>query len=119
VAQKPRTQASRPRALAPIGWDAAFTDLPPIKLPDGRTLKTLADCRAYMLALPERQQAEPRWQAAAAALLQAAEHGGPFVMIARVAVSRALNSVTGVDPPPAAPKAKKQEHWRERRKKRP
>jgi hypothetical protein len=26
-----------------MGWSAAFTDLPPIKLADGRTLKTLAD----------------------------------------------------------------------------
>ena len=37
-----------------MGWSAAFTDLPPIKLADGRTLKTLADCRAYVLALPSR-----------------------------------------------------------------
>ena len=46
-------------------------------------------------------QAEPRWQAAARELLQAAEHGGPFVMIARIAVSRAVHGITGVELPPA------------------
>jgi hypothetical protein len=67
-----------------MGWSAAFTDLPPIRLADGRTLKTLADCRDYILALPPREQAEPRWQAAAAELLKAATHGGLFVIIALV-----------------------------------
>jgi hypothetical protein len=71
--------------------------LPPIALPDGRKPKTLADCRAYILALPEREQEAIHWQHATQALLKAAEHGGPFCFIARIAVSRALNSVTGVD----------------------
>ena len=42
-----------------MNWSAAFTDLPPITVADGRALKTLADCRAYVLALPVREQAEP------------------------------------------------------------
>ena len=35
-------------------WGADFDGLPQIKLPDGRNLETLADCRAYILALPEQ-----------------------------------------------------------------
>jgi hypothetical protein len=30
-----------------MNWDADFAGLPPIKLPDGRKLETLADLRAY------------------------------------------------------------------------
>ena len=29
-----------------MSWDADFAGLPPIELPDGRKLETLADCRA-------------------------------------------------------------------------
>jgi len=42
-------------------------------LPDGRTLETLADLRAYILELPAKQQQEPLWQNATAQLLKAAE----------------------------------------------
>ena len=52
-------------------WDTDFAGLPPIKLPDGRTLETLSDCRAYILALPKAEQ--PRWERAVAQLLKAAE----------------------------------------------
>jgi hypothetical protein len=99
-----------------MSWDAAFTELPPIKLPDGRMLRTLADCHSYLLALPEHEQAEPRWQAAAKALLQAAEHGGPFTPIARFTFSRA---VYGLDDavPPSPPHPTKRDRWKARRKK--
>ncbi|CAN0450304.1 unnamed protein product, partial [Phaeothamnion confervicola] len=60
-----------------MDWDADFTGLPLVKLSDGRKLETLADCRAHILALPSREQAQPRWQTAVAVLLQASEHGGP------------------------------------------
>ena len=42
-----------------MNWDADFDGLPPIKLPDGRKLETLAECAAYILELPKRQQEEP------------------------------------------------------------
>ena len=76
MARKPRTQASRPRALASIGWNADFAGLPPIELPDGRKLETLADLRGYILALPKQERL--RWNDAVAVLPKAAEHGGPF-----------------------------------------
>jgi hypothetical protein len=59
-----------------MNWDADFAGLPPVKLPDGRRLETLADCSAYILALPEHEHA--RWEGVVAELLKAAEHGGPF-----------------------------------------
>lgn len=68
---------------------------------DGRVLATLADARAYLLALPQREQAQDRLQAAATELLKAAEHGGPFLFIARVAMSRAVHGVSGVGPMPS------------------
>ena len=45
-----------------MSWDADFAGLPPIELPDGRKLETLAECAAYILELPKRQQEDPRWQ---------------------------------------------------------
>ncbi len=71
------------------GWDAEF-EVHPVPLPDGGEFVTLAQARAYILALPEAIQAEPRWLAAVDVLLKAAEHGDPFLMMARVAVYRAI-----------------------------
>ena len=56
-----------------MGWDDTVAGLPPITLPDGRKLKTLSDCRAYIPALPKRGQA--RWEGTVAQLLKAAEEG--------------------------------------------
>lgn len=44
-------------------------------------------------------------------------NSGLFLMIARIAVSRALQGTAGVDPAPPA-KVKKQHRWKERRKQR-
>jgi hypothetical protein len=44
----------------------------PIKLKDGRTIATLGQARAVMLALPERHQSRPFWQYAAELLIDAA-----------------------------------------------
>ena len=86
-----------------MDWDADFAGLPPIKLPDGRKLETLAECAAYVLELPKRQQEQDRWQQVTEQLLKAAEHGGPFRMIARISFSRALHGMSGVGPIPKAP----------------
>ena len=72
-----------------MDWDADFAGLPPIELPDGRKLETLAECAGYILALPKRQQQEARWQQVTAAV---AEGRGTR---RRVAVLRASGLLQG------------------------
>jgi len=72
-----------------MNWNAEFGGLPPVKLPGGGTLETLADCRALILTLPAKEQAATYWQAATKTLLRASQPGGPYCFIARIAVSRA------------------------------
>jgi hypothetical protein len=99
------------------GWDAPFADHPPIVLPDGRKLKTLADCRDYAGTLSARGRKAAHWQHATAALLSAAEHGGPLVTVARMAVTRALQGTVGPEPLQPA-KVNKPARSKARRKKR-
>jgi hypothetical protein len=61
-----------------------------IPLSDGVQLRTLGDAGSYIMALPPAAKATPQWQAAAEALLMAAEGRGPL-MHARIGVLRALN----------------------------
>jgi hypothetical protein len=86
-----------------MNWDVDFAGCPPIDLPDGRKLETLADCRTYILALPARVQQEACWQHATAQLLKAAELGGGWPFFARIAFARALHGASGVGPIPKAP----------------
>jgi hypothetical protein len=44
----------------------------PVRLPDGRTIKTLSDAREVILELSEKDQRRPQWQALAGLLLSAA-----------------------------------------------
>jgi hypothetical protein len=69
------------------------------------------------LALPNREQAEPRWEDVAGELLKAATHGGPFCFTARVIFARALHGIEGVEPPPE-PSETKQDRWKATRAKR-
>lgn len=78
--------------------NADFAGLPPIDLPDGQRLETLADCRAYILALAPREHA--RWERVVAELLKAAEHGDPLCFTARLIFVRTLHGVSGVGPIP-------------------
>lgn len=71
-----------------MNWDQDFAGLPPIKLPDGRELETLADLRGYILKLPERQQQEARWQHAIVELLKAAERGGGLAVLRTVGLRK-------------------------------
>ena len=83
------------KSAASINWNADFAGLPPIELPDGRKLETLADCAAYILALPKSSR-RAAWQRVTAQLLKAAEHGGGWPFLARVSFSNALHGVSGV-----------------------
>jgi hypothetical protein len=70
-----------------MAWSAKFTQ--PIKW-GASTLRTLHDARDYILKLPRTKQILPTWQAAVRALLQAAEHGGMWLELARIAMLQAL-----------------------------
>ncbi|SEE86298.1 hypothetical protein SAMN05444161_7510 [Rhizobiales bacterium GAS191] len=65
----------------------------PITLKDGRVLKSVADARAFMLALPERRQMAPYWQYAAELLLKAATRSSKEATLdAWAQLRRALNA---------------------------
>jgi hypothetical protein len=68
---------------------------------------------AYIMALPKSEQQSPEWQAAAEALLMAAEDRGPL-MHAHVGMMRALH---GAKPIPEYD-ASKVKHWERRKLKR-
>jgi hypothetical protein len=78
------------------GWHRAFDD--PITLHDGRVLKTLRDAGEFVAGLPKEKHDQPEWRLAATMLMQAAEDGAP-VMLAEIAMRRALN----VDGEPVRP----------------
>jgi hypothetical protein len=75
-----------------MAWSAEFTQ--PIRW-GASTLRTLHDARDYILKLPRTKQILPTWQAAVRALLQAAEHGGMWLELARIAMLQALLGPNG------------------------
>jgi hypothetical protein len=70
-------------------WSRPFDD--PIKLPDGRTLRTLHDAGRYVAALPKALQERVEWQTAAEMLIMAAKGQRP-VMFADMAMRQALHA---------------------------
>jgi len=54
-------------------WNARLRK--PIRVEDGRTIKTLSDARDMILALPEKDQRGQKWQRLADLLLAAANSG--------------------------------------------
>ncbi|WP_249156586.1 hypothetical protein [Bradyrhizobium sp. KB893862 SZCCT0404] len=73
--------------MAEVGWGLAFED--PIRLDDGRTLRTLRDAGEYIAALPVTVHDQPEWQVALLLVVS----GGP-VMFARIGMMRALKRGT-------------------------
>jgi hypothetical protein len=71
-------------------WSTRFR--PPIDLPDGRTITTLDDARAFILTLTEEAQQSKKWQHAIEHLLLAADPpcSGPWIDFARIGMMRAL-----------------------------
>jgi len=61
-------------------------------MPGGRRLVTLQQAADYIMKLPEDEQQQARWQIAVENLINAAETGGGFLMFARIAMMRALNT---------------------------
>jgi hypothetical protein len=91
----------------PEGWPRTFAD--PIILQDGRKLLTLRDAGELITRLPKAKHNRPEWRLAAAMLMQAAEDGAP-VMLAEIAMRRALN-VDG-KPGPPEPRRKRAKKYR-------
>ena len=75
-------------------WFKRFYD--PIVLPDGRKLLTLRDAAEYITELPKAEHEAAEWQLAMETLLLVAERDGPE-MLARIAVTKALNSKPGAE----------------------
>ena len=89
------------------GWSRQFDD--PIPASDGGELRTLRDAGVYILALPPAEAEREHWQVAMEVLIFAAEKGG-IVMMARIAMLRALDHG---DPDPApAPHRKRAMRYR-------
>jgi hypothetical protein len=74
-------------------WSRPFDK--PIQLPQGKKLVTLKDAAAYILKLPKSEQQSPEWQAAAEAVMMAAEDRGPL-MHAHVGMMLALHGATPI-----------------------
>ena len=71
-------------------WSTAFDD--PVRVSSKRKLLTLQDAADYIMRLAEDAQHEAHWQTAIETLINAAETGGGWVMFARIAMLRALNT---------------------------
>ena len=79
-----------------MSWKAPFDE--PIRLDNGKRLRTLREAAQHVIDLPPRESALDHWQTAMACLLAAAEKSGP-IMMARVAMLRALNAGKPDKPP--------------------
>jgi hypothetical protein len=88
-----------------MSWSLKFDE--PIALAKGKALRTLRDAGNFVAALPKKQSDLPHWQVAASCLLTAAEKGGGVVMMARIAMVRALASGTAAQKPEPRRKAAK------------
>ena len=84
------------------GWSRHFFE--PIPTSDGGELRTLHDAGVYILALPPAEAEREHWQIAMEFLISAAEKGG-IVMLARIAMLRAMNH--GEPDPAPAPRGKR------------
>jgi hypothetical protein len=85
-----------------VTWSRAFDD--PIPLPDGGEIRTLREAGNYIMALPGSARQSSEWQAAAEAVLMAAEGRGPLEH-ARIGMLRALNA--GKPDPKLSPRRKR------------
>jgi hypothetical protein len=74
-----------------------------VSLPGGGEIATLREAGDFIIALPEREHSLDHWQVAMRLLIDAAEHGG-IVMVADIAMRRALSH--GQPRPAPAPRKK-------------
>jgi len=72
-----------------MSWSLKFDE--PIVLANGEALHTLRDAGEYVTRLPKEADLS-HWQVAASCLLQASEKGRGLVVMAKIAMVRALNA---------------------------
>ena len=77
-------------------------------MPDGRIIRTIGEA-----SLPRKTGATKPWQRAAKVLHEAAEHGGPFVFMARIVFHKAVHGETS--PPICNPEGKNGHQWGKRK----
>ena len=93
-----------------VSWSRRFVDPIPNK---GKPIVTLQDAEQFILKLPKAERNRPHWQAAAEAVIMAAEDRGPL-MHADIGTRRALNGGKPVEFDPE----RKSPHWGKRKLKR-
>ena len=86
-------------------WSRRFVDPIPTK---SKPIVTLQDAAQFILKLSKAEQSKPHWQAAAEAVIMAAEDRGPL-MHADIGMKRALNAGKPVEFDPK----RKSPHWGE------
>jgi hypothetical protein len=91
-------------------WSRRFIDPIPTR---GNPIVTLQDAAQFILKLSKAEQSKPHWQAAAEAVIMAAEDRGPL-MHADIGMKRALNHGKPVEFDPK----RKSPHWGKRKLKR-
>jgi hypothetical protein len=69
------------------------------------TIATLHDAATYITELPDKISRQPHWQIAVRELMMAAERGG-ILMLAEIAMKRAINHDTGLERPERRKRAK-------------
>jgi hypothetical protein len=90
-----------------VSWSRHFVDPIPTK---GKLIVKLKDAAAFILKLSRAEQSKPHWQAAAEAVIMAAEDRGPL-MHADIGMKRALNAGKPVEFDPK----QKSPHWGKRK----
>ena len=81
-----------------MGWSARFNR--PIELARGKRLRTLAEARDYVLALPKAEQQKPHWEAAAGALTLEGQQAGNHTMFSEIGIRQALAGGVTMEPKP-------------------
>lgn len=85
----------------------------PITKPIDRFGRTIGEATKFTTSLPRKTGATEPWQLAARVLHEAAEHGGPFVFMARIVFYKAVHSEAL--PPIGNPEGKKSRNWGKRK----
>jgi hypothetical protein len=88
--------------MADKGWQRQFDE--PITV-EGRTLRTLRDAADHIVALPAKVSRQEHWQIAVRHLMLAAERGG-IMMLAQIAMLKAIHHGKEPEPPPRRKRAK-------------